>query len=533
MLSSSVVACVKPILALALSAASPSPPSEASPPQTVQDVAPYEEQLEHDIEIVLTDSTKAYLHARARLTAHADLAAPALWRHLEAVPAPGPAERKRLLEVLAEIGRSQDLPAIAAEVQRAIKRAGDDAATLSAATRWGHLLVDQREAAMPYLGKLIGDRELPDEVRVFFLRALVEVTPPSRMGELVALVGRGKQTLRTELVRALSTRTARQRKARKAVAAATDVALRKALQAPADPNELSRLPALLRFRARITPKANAETTALLTSVAADENADFSARVAALRGLPSVPAPTTPAFLLKIASEQLSGAKRDTQRGEILGWIALSELEAESAGALVTELALVEDDAPRLAVLGFKLATLDPNHAWLEAAIANPWPQVRQAALARVQGPCEQDTYQRLAKAGGASDQGGDKDRAVARSAIAALGRCGGEPARKRLTRVMRNQRMDSELRAEAARQLVKHGGLAGAQTVARELNSTAQEPAFARRLAAALRYAPESSPLIDNALCDQLRSTGAVGQAARKSLTTLHPKGMHCTSTGP
>ena len=153
---------------------------------------------------------------------------------------------------------------------------------------------------------------------------------------------------------------------------------------------------------------------------------------------------------------------------------------------------------------------------------NPWPQVRQAAFERVQAPCTADEVDVLATRGSATGEGGDTDRAAARASVAALGRCGGPVALRRLKTILTDANGDMELRAEAARRLAKHGGPEGAKAVISLLGAR-PEPALARRLASALRHAPAPTPAIDEALCAELQEPGPVARASADALRDLHP----------
>lgn len=509
---------MRPVLRVALIAAV----LAATEPVTAED-APmtYAEQLPLDVDIILEDSSKAYLEARARLVAHPAEAAEALHDRLEAVPAPGPAERKRLLDVLAEIGRPEDLDLFAAELKKAVANAEAAGKADAAADVWRHLLRDQGPAAAKHLQALIGDKELPDSVRAMLVHDLVDVTAAAELGGLVVLVGRGRSDLQDELRRALQRRAAKDLAGRSSVIAATDAALDRALGDPPVAEEAKRLPALLRFRAMVSGGEDPEVTARLVGVAQDETARFGARVAALRGLAAMTDRRAADTLEAMARMQLSGERRRTQAGEILGWIALRSLATDKAAVLAKELALLDDDAPRLASAGWEVVPLPRGHAWLDKAMQNPWPQVRQAALERVDGPCDREVVARLAKLGGPSSKG-DDDRRVARAAIVALGKCGGDGALTALARLLENSRVDIELRSEAGRQLAKRGGAWGADRLAAALVKES-DARLARRLASALKFVDPVTPEVDRVLCDAVAEGSGVGAAAVASLKSLHP----------
>jgi hypothetical protein len=223
----------------------------------------------------------------------------------------------------------------------------------------------------------------------------------------------------------------------------------------------------------------------------------------------------------MARTQLHGERRRTQVGEILGWIALRSIDDAKAAALAQELALLDDDAPRLASAGWAVVRLPKGHAWLARGVANPWPQVRQAALERVEGPCDRSPVGALAKLGGPSSDG-DADRRVARAAIVALGKCGGDTSMTALARLLDNSRADIELRAEAGRQLAKRGGTWGANKLAGALTKES-DARLARRLASALKFVKPVTPEVDRVLCDSVDEGNGVGAAAVTSLKALHP----------
>jgi hypothetical protein len=484
--------------------------------------APYApSQAEADVETIVSDSSKAYLQARARLESHPELAAPALRARLDAVPAPGPGEQRRLLGVLAELGQAEDVPRFAAALRRAVVNADGGADPVEVAHPWRMLLLDQGPAATAQLQTLVGDEALPVEVRAQLLTDWVGLQPAERAGDMVVLVGRGQPELERELRRTLAERAKRDEPARISVVAATDAALDAALGDPPDAKEAARLPTLLRFRARVGDD-DAALVKRLIDIATDDGARFGARVASIRGLGALEDPDrTTAPLRSLAQAQLDAAQGGSQRGEILGWLSLRSLPQPEAGALAESFSLRDSDAPRLASLGFALAPPDQAHEWLPTALDNPWPQVRQAAFERVSGPCTDETVGILSTRGSSTDEGGDTDRAAARAAVAALGRCG---AAKPLTSILTNTNGDIELRSEAARQLARLGETK--PVVA--LLKTRPEPAFARRLAAALRHAPASNAAMDEILCAYVENTGPVARAAADTLRTHHSDRNPC-----
>jgi len=488
--------------------AEPAEPAEPTYAQT---------QARADVETIVSDSSKPYLQARARLESHPDVAAPALRARIDAVPAPGPSEHRRLLGVLAELHRPEDLPRFAKALRRSVVNADPGAALLEVAHPWRVLLLEQGPSATSHLEALVGDTALPPELRAVLLTDWVGLQPAERAGKMVVLIGRGQAELERELRRTLADRARRDAVAAQSVIAATDAALDAALGDPPDDKEAARLPALLRFRARV----GADDGALvdrLTAVATDDSARFGARVAAVRGLGALDPKHTSAPLRALARTQLEAATTGSQHGEILGWLSLRGLPETDAGALTESFSLRDSDAPRLASLGYQHAPVQHADLWLPTALGNPWPQVRQAALERVAAPCSSDTIDLLSTRGSATGVGGDTDRATARAAVSGLGRCASAPAKKALRSILVNADGDIELRAEAARQLARLGET---KPVVNLLRSR-PEAALARRLASALRHAPSSDPKMDETLCAYVELTGPVARAAADTLRTHH-----------
>lgn len=488
----------------------------AAPAESAEEYSPA--QADADVETITTDSSKAYLQARGRLESHPVVAAAAIRTRLDAVPAPGPSEQRRLLGVLATLGQAEDLPRFSAALRRALVNADPGVDAIEVAHPWRMLLLDQGPAATTHLRELVGDDALPLEVRAQLLADWVSLQPAASTGDMVVLVGRGQSELERELRRTLAERSKRDRAVRDAVVAATDRALDAALGDPPDTKEATRLPALLRFRARVGGDEAALADRLAT-VALAEDARFGARVAATRGLGALTPEHTTTPLLSLAESQLEQARTGSQRGEILGWLSLQSLREDEAVQLAARFELTASDAPRLASMGFALAPPDEADAWLPVALENPWPQVRQAAFERIAAPCSDDTVGVLSSRGSSTDQGGDTDRATARSAVAGLGRCGSPKATKSLRAILVNTNGDIELRSEAARQLARLGETEPVVDLLRGR----PEPAFARRLAAALRHAPQSDEDIDATLCAYVEQTGPVARAAADTLRDLHP----------
>lgn len=480
-------------------------------------------QAEADVETIKTDSSKAYLDARGRLEAHPRVAAAAVRASLDAVPAPGPSEQRRLLGVLATLGQPEDLDRFATALRRVLVNAPAGVDPVELAHPWRMLLLDQGASATGHLQQLVGDEALPLEVRGQLLGDWVDLQPAASTGEMVVLVGRGQPELEQQLRRALADRCKRDATVRDAVVKATDAALDAALGDPADAQEAHareapRLPALLRFRARVGGD-EASLAERLAAVALSEEAHFGARVAATRGLGALPPEHATAPLRSLAQTQLEHARAGSQRGEILGWLSLQSLDESEAASVAARFELTASEAPRLASLGFALAPPSRADAWLPVALDNPWPQVRQAAFERVVAPCSDDTVGVLSTRGSSTDRGGDTDRATARAAVAGLGRCATPRATKSLRAILLNTSGDIELRSEAARQLAR---LDETKPVV-DLLRARPEPAFARRLAAALRHAPASDERMDETLCAYVEQTGPVARAAADTLGALHP----------
>lgn len=485
------------------------PTGLTSEPATPPPVDDYAEQAPLDVETLLADSSKAYLHARARLEEHPELAAEAILDRLAAVPPPTSTDRKRLLDVLAVLGLPDHVELFAEELRRSIQRADGHQDESKAIKQWLPLLVEQGAAAVAPLTALVADQELSTGTRAIMLDALVDVTPTTDVASLVTLVGRGAVPLRQQLQRSLKRRASRDEAVRVALVQATDDAL-----VQADP---PRMPALVKLRGALSGDDEG-FTAVLIGWAEDEASPFALRVVALRALGERSSPATHDALARVATRALAPAQRGTQRGELLAWLSLSGLPAEKARPLVEQHHLVDHDAPRLAELGYAHAGLPPDGSWLPTALDNPWPQVRQAALARVDGPCAPASEKLLEQRAHLAGRKSEDDRAVARSAIQALGRCG---AGDRLEALLADADLDIELRSEAARQLARRGDDASIAAIADALASS-PDRGFARRLASALRHMPGPTAAGDALLCEVATRRDEAGHAARESLRTLH-----------
>jgi hypothetical protein len=491
-------------------------PTAAVPATAPAPAADYSaEQAKADVEVVLVDRGKAYLEARARLEDHPKLAAEAVIARLEGVPAPGPEKRDRLLNVLAALGQPEHVELFAEQLRVAI--AQDRPVEL-----WMQLLRRQGPAATKVLIELIGDRELSNEQRGLLLDALVELSSRETLADLLVMVGRGATELQHGLRRALIRRSRSSADDSSAIAAGIDANLDTDLDA--NPGEHGRVAQLLILRAAccgVDPGFEARLEAL----ASDPAAAFPVRVAAIDGLRRLGLGES--VLTTLVREQASAALAGTQASEVLMTLALEALPAAAGSGLADELGLLSAAAPRLAELGYRLAALAPDHAWLAPSQTHAWPEVRRAALARVgeTGPCEKPTVRELAKIAGPISAGGDKDARVGRAAVGALGRCGDPLAFKTLRELLEDTGVDVSQRAEAARQLAEHDPN-GAEHVA-ELLLDGRYPDLARELAFALGHAAAPSETVRDALCRVGRANPMVASTAYESLNKLFP-GQGC-----
>ena len=512
-------------LAPGASPAAPGPTAEA-PPEAAAEVPAADAYdaaaAKADIETILSDTSKAYLRARGRLVAHPEPAARALVERLEAAPPPTGAERKRILDVLAEIGGPDNTQRFADELRRAATQAEGDARALAAADVWRPLLRDQGAHAMKALVGLVADKALPIGVRSAVLEDLVVVTPAERLGELLVLVGRGHTSLRQQLVRSLRRRVLRDDTLRTAVTLAIDHDIETA-------EDATRLAALLQLRAAIDDDVDPAFVALLVALATDAKRPFPVRVAAVRALAATKGDASAqAGLQSVATAALAAPSAGTQEGEILAWLALAAVPVQTAAELAAKHDLVHADAPRLAERAWAVVPLPAAHGWLDEAFADPWPQVRRAALGRVKGPCDRALVGKLRAR--VSEREGDRDASVQRAAVAAIGRCGGDRAFTVLAAMLDDGDVHTEQSAEAARQLARSYGARGADAVAKRLDRS-PDPSWARRLAQALRHAEEPTVRVRESLCDAAEQGGEVGRAAQQSLYALWPQeSEHCSA---
>jgi hypothetical protein len=500
------------VLTLALAACLFAPPDPA-PTEPASIVAPAEEYtLERaaaDVEVILVDRGKAYLDARARLEDHPKLAAKAVIARLEAVPAPGPDKRDRLLNVLAALAQPEYVGMFGQQLRAAMLH--DRPTEL-----WMQLLRKQGAAATPVLIELVGDRELSNEQRSALLESLVELTAREDLTELMVMVGRGSVELQGTLRRALIRRSHANADDSRAIAAGLD----EHLDADAEPDDERRIAQLLILRAACCA-VDEGFSARLEALAAAADSPFVVRVAAIDGLGRLGLGGD--TLAALVREQSKAALAGSQAGEILVSLALEALPASAAAPLTAELSLLDAEAPRLAELGYRHAKLGSDHAWLAGSQTHVWPEVRKAALARVaeSGGCEKPTIRQLVRIAGPVSGGGDQDGRVGRAAVGALGRCGGPLAFKALRELLDDTGVDHLQRAEAARQLAEHDPT-GADYIA-ELLLAGRSHDLAREFVLALGHAAEPSDLVRDALCRVSRVNPMVASSAHESLARLFP----------
>lgn len=487
------------------------PPATKAPPETPPasaEVPSYDlAAAQADVETILVDRGKAYLDARARLEQNPALAAEAIVARLDGVPPPGPEKRDRLLNVLGSLGRPEDLAMFGEQLRRAMlqERPTD---------LWMQLLRRQGAAATDVLIGLVGDRELSNDQRAELLEALVELTASEKIGELMAMVGRGASELQAALRRAVIRRARGNPADRAAIASGIDAGL------DGDAEQESRLAQLLILRAACCDVDDG-FAARLEALAESAQAPFQVRVAAIDGLARLGLGID--VLERVIREQAKPALDGSQAGEILLALALEAVPPERATTLVSELGLLGAEAPRLAALGYRFAKLAADHTWIAQSQQHPWPEVRKAALARVaeSGRCDKTTLRSLGELAGPISSGGEKDARVGRAAVGAIGRCGDEAAFKLLRELLEDTAVDITQRAEAARQLAEHEP-AGADYVADLLLSNAY-PDLARELVVALGHASEPSETVRDALCRVGRANPMVASSAHESLSKLFP----------
>jgi hypothetical protein len=491
------------LLALAPPTTTAAPPADPTP--TVD--AYTAEQAAADVEIVLTDRGKGYLDARARLEEHPVEAAPALIGRLEAVPAPGPEQRDRLLFVLAALEQPEHATLFGEQLRSALigKRSPDI---------WLQLLRRQGQAATDVLIGLVGDRELDNAARGDLLELLVELAPRERLGELMAMVGRGSTELQDHLRRAVIRRAKQSEDDTQAIAGGIDEDLDQ------DPGEADRHARLLILRAACC-SADAAFTKRLEQLVGDEQAAFEVRVAAIDGLGRLELGAD--ALAELVRREAAAALAGEQAAELLVSLALEALPEARGRELVGPLDLLGSDAPRLAALGYRLAPLASDHAWLDESQQHAWPEVRKAALDRVDGACDKTTTKRLGEVAGPLSKGGDVDTRVGRSAVVALGRCSEQDASvfTLLGKLLDDGGVEASRRAEAARQLVLRDPK-GPDRVASALVDGAHTE-LGRELASALANTPKPTEAVADALCRAAQGNPMIASTAHESFQELFP----------
>jgi len=462
-----------------------------------------------DVDAILGDPNRAYLQARARLVAHPDAATAALLARIDAVPPPSAAERKRLFDVLAEIGGPAIGARIADELRHGCAAESTEAGTFAAAGQWRPLLREQGAAGRDAIAGLVADRGLPVAVRAVLLDDLVDVTPDGAVTDLLVLVGRGHVELRRQLARSLRRRLRGHAELRVAVLGALDRGLEQA-----DPE---RLAAIIQLRAAIEGGIDDGFIARIAALARDEGRSFGVRVASIRALVTeAERPAAQTALRAVADGALPGT---SQVDEILVALALPALPHAEIAARVREHRLEHAPTPRLTSIAWAHLEL-PGDAWLEPAMGDPWPEVRATALGRVTTPCPRRIVTRIGAVVGSTSAGADGDASVQRAAVDALGRCADDASFVLLRGMLDDDAVASELSGEAARELARHFGARGADAVAKQLASR-PERGYARRLAQALRHAESPTERVRETLCAWVDQGGDVGHAAAGSVLAL------------
>lgn len=471
-------------------------------------------QAERDLDALLHSRGSEYSAARARLEANPPIAAPLAIARLAASPAPGPAERQRLLVLLGTFNRPEDLQIFAGQLKRDVASVPPSRAIQSAAP-WRDLLRQSGAQAHDHLMVLVGDRELPEDVRALLLADLVAIESSEGLVAFAGMIGQGSPGLRVALRQALLRRAQASRRDRAALIAALDASLEGAAPAPRA--------ALLGLRAALTDGDDPPFNARLTAWAEAEDAPFVVRAAALRLLAARPEdPQIHVALTRLAAAHLPAAARGVQLSEVIAWLALTAVEPAHALPLVQQFKLDAADSPRLASLAYTLAPASPSPEWLDGALNNPWPEVRAAALARVESPCASERLRRLERHAGS----GEKDALCVREAIRALGRCGGPAAFVALDHLLVDADLDAARRADAARELIDHHGEKGTRRVADVMVRTA-ELALQGRLVDLLQTAPASDRVIE-ALCEIAGAEPPLRAAVSRTLHIIAPDAPPC-----
>jgi hypothetical protein len=257
----------------------------------------------------------------------------------------------------------------------------------------------------------------------------------------------------------------------------------------------------------------------LAAMASDGKRQFPVRVAAVRALGS--AGDHPAAQQALDAVAVASLPAKTQAQEILASLSLSALPKQRVAELAREHGLDRSSSPRLAAIGWGAIALPAPEKWIDRALADPWPNVRIAALGRVASPCSRRSVGELVKVVGEPKNGADADHGVQRAAIDALGRCSDDTAFAALKGMLGDGDVALELSGAAARELAKNYGTRGADAVAKVL-AARPEQAYGRRLAQALRHAQQPSPYVRDTLCAWASEGGGVGRAAVDSLVELY-----------
>lgn len=459
---------------------------------------------------MLTGRGRPYLQARAALAEHPQATRPLVIEKLDALDAREAAlragtrdptkteafgeidrDRSRLVALLAEMRDPADAGRFAAQLRSALREDRP-------ADPWLPLLLGLGPAAVPELARLVADNELELDVRQSLLDELVSITPAEQLPALTAQLGRGQRELDRSLRRSLTRRARSSASEAAALVAALDATIADEARA-ADARAASVL-----VRATIAPEpAWLQSLAVLAS---DDDAPFALRVATLSVLEGR---GDIAQMQALARLHLAPERRSQQRSEVLATLALRALPGDAARGLVEQFKLRKARAPRLAEIAWRLAKVEAGAKWINQALTNPWPQVRIAALQRVQGPCDPAPRRTLAARAGPRSGGGDPDAAVARAAVEALGRCGDLDA---LTDLLDETGIGFEQRGVVARSLIVNGGAPAMKTVAARLRPDLP-PQLAERYADALGSG-EASKAPDDVLAALCRTEAAVPTAA-------------------
>lgn len=469
-----------------------------------------------DVDALLGDPNRAYLQARGRLVANPELGTAALLARIDGVPPPAAAERKRLFDVLAEIGGASAAARIADELRHACAAEMSESGKFTAIEPWRPLLRDQGVHGRDAMASLVADRALPVAARAVLLDDLVTATPDAEVAGLLVLAGRGHVELRRQFARSLRRRLRGKDELRDTVLTALDGELATA--------DAGRLAAIIGLRTAIEGGIDDAFIAKLAALAIDAARPFGVRVASVRALASQTTNAAAATALREVADASLPVK--DQADEILASLALPALPAATTAELVRTHRLERASGPRLVSIAWQHVEVRGD-AWLEAGLADPWPQVRGAALGRVTAPCSRRVVTRVGSRVGRATAGADPDATVQRAAIDALGRCADDASFALLRGMLDDDAVALELSGEAARELARHFGERGADAVAKRL-AARPERGYARRLAQALRHAERPTERVEQTLCAWVAEGGEVGSAAAASLAALYGDDASC-----